>query len=643
MKKRFQIPKLDFRAAFKPDSIDAEKRTVELVFSTGARVLRSSFWEGKYYEELSMEGGAVRMERLNKGAPLLDSHNARSLASQMGVVERAWIEAGEGKALVRFSKNNEAADKVWRDVVDGIIRNVSVGYVTHKFEQVEGGDSEIPVFRAVDWEPHELSLVPIPADMSSGVRSQEQETFECEFITTRNFSKGDKMTEAELKAKQEREAKEALEKRELEIAAAKKEATELAQKRSVEILSACRKAGIEDAKFAEELVASDVSLDAARAKIIDKVAERAPAINGNNPAITIQRDGVVTMKRGIENALLHRFDGSHKLEEGKDYVGMSLRELARECLQGMGVNTRGMSVNKIAELAFTRGMHSTSDFAEILANVANKTLRKAYEEAPATYQPLVREVENADFKQISRTQLGDFPAFEKIAELQEYKAGTTSEAAEKYQIETYGKKIGLSRQTIINDDMDAFTRLPFMAGVAARNLIANTVWNIFLANANMADGNALFSAAHGNLVTTGSAAIKDGLTLMRTLMKKQTGLDGQLLNILPNYLIVGAERETEAENVVSGLVVPNTVNDVNAFARTLQIISEPRLGAVPYYLSARPGMIDMIELAYLQGERGVYLETRQGFDVDGMEMKARLDFAAKAIDWRGLVKNNGVA
>lgn len=635
--KKVALPKFDFRAQFSPGSVDKEKRTAELVWSTGARVLRSSFWDGPYFEELSMDAGAIRMQRLNNGAPLLNSHNARDLSAQIGVVERAWIENGQGKALVRFAKDDDDAEKIWRKVQDGIVRNVSVGYVTHRFEQVEGGDETTPVFRAVDWEPMELSLVPIPADAGAGVRGAELEKFECVF-ETRNFKKeGDKMDAAALKAKQEAEKREAEE--------AQKAAVEATQKRATEILASVRKAGL-DLSFAEELIGDEkISLDAARAKIIDKVEEKQKeisAIDSRNPTVTIVTAEVDTMKRGMESALLHRFDSKkYKLEgNAREFVGMSLRELAKETLEKRGIKTRGLSVSEIA----TRAFHTTSDFPEILANVANKSLRDGYEEAPATYAPIVREVEVADFKQISRTQLGDYPELEKVGESGEFKRGTVSEAAEKYQVETYGKVVAVSRQVIVNDDMAAFTRLPMMAGIAARNKISNLVWEIITSNPLMGDGIALFQlAAHKNL-QAGAAAIKDGLSAMRSAMKHQTGLDGQLLNIMPRYLIIGTERETEAEALVSSLVIPSTVAEGAPlpFARTLQVISEPRLGAAPYYLAASTGQIDVIELAYLQGQRGVFLETRMGFDVDGMELKARLDFGVKAIDFRGLQKNPGV-
>ena len=92
---------------------------------------------------------------------------------------------------------------------------------------------------------------------------------------------------------------------------------------------------------------------------------------------------------------------------------------------------------------------------------------------------------------------------------------------------------------------------------------------------------------------------------------------------------------------------PKAADVVPSSIRSLAVIAEPRLdpasGAVPWFLVASPAAIDTIEYAYLEGQEGVALETRMGFDVDGVEVRARLDFGAKAIDWRGLYKNPGVA
>ena len=134
---------------------------------------------------------------------------------------------------------------------------------------------------------------------------------------------------------------------------------------------------------------------------------------------------------------------------------------------------------------------SESDFPNILANVANKTLRTAYEAAPRTFQPFCRQVTASDFKAMSRVQLGEAPALDKVNEGGEYKRGPLGEGKESYRVETYGKIIAISRQVLVNDDLNAFTRIPQLFGVAAANLESDVVWGIITANPNMGDGLAL--------------------------------------------------------------------------------------------------------------------------------------------------------
>ena len=119
---------LTTRAVFVPETVDNDERTIDVVWTTGARVARSGI-DGPYYEELSMKPKDIRMDRLNLGAPLLNSHSAADLSDVIGVVERAWIdeEKNEGRATVRFSKR-EAVNDIFQDVSDGLLRNISVGY-----------------------------------------------------------------------------------------------------------------------------------------------------------------------------------------------------------------------------------------------------------------------------------------------------------------------------------------------------------------------------------------------------------------------------------------------------------------------------------------------------------------------------------
>jgi hypothetical protein len=168
-------------AAIAPASIDTERRTVELIWSTGAAVKRQDWVTGRtFIEELSMDQSHVRLGRLNGGAPLLNSHSQWRLEAVLGVVERAWLDGGEGHAVVRFSSRADV-DAVWNDVRDGIIRNVSVGYKVHRFQETSKPGAAVPTFLAVDWEPEEISLVSVGADAGAGVRAEGNGPCEVEF------------------------------------------------------------------------------------------------------------------------------------------------------------------------------------------------------------------------------------------------------------------------------------------------------------------------------------------------------------------------------------------------------------------------------------------------------------------------------
>jgi hypothetical protein len=305
-----------------------------------------------------------------------------------------------------------------------------------------------------------------------------------------------------------------------------------------------------------------------------------------------------------------------------------------------------MGKMELASAAFQhRGYHSTSDFPSILANVANKTLRMAYETTPRSFGLWARRATIADFKPVQRTQLGGAPSLEKVLESGEIQYGTMGEAKETYALASYAKIISITRQTLINDDLDAFSRIPAAFGAAAADLESDIVYAILTGNPAMADGTTLFHADHGNLAGTAAAITEDSLAAAYLSMGAQTGLEGRLIRATPRYLIVppGA-RTVQARKQVTA-TTPASTADVNTFAGQLEVVTEPRLipasGAAPWFLATDPARIDTIEYAYLDGQEGLFTETRTGFEVDGLEVKARHDFAAAAIDHRGLFKNAG--
>ena len=425
----------------------------------------------------------------------------------------------------------------------------------------------------------------------------------------------------------------------------RKQAVKAEKERQAGIRHAVRAAGLEDA-FANELIEKDVELDAARAQVIDKLAE----VDKTQPTVQVinEPNKPELRKEGMTNALLHRVNPKiHTLtDQGKEYRHMSLIDMAREALESIGVKTRGMSKPEIAQHALLmRSYHAASDFPEILADAVNKTLRASYDEAPATFMPFTRSTQVADFKEISRTSLGDAPALEELGENSEIKRGSIGEEAEKYYVKDYAKMIGISRKVIINDDLNAFGRLPEKFGRAARDLESNLAWGVITANAAMADGTALFHADHGNLAGAGAVPSDTTLAAGRQAMRDQLGINGAILNIWPFYIAVPTSLETTVEKLLTQ-IQPNQASAVNPFApggRTpLQAIVEPRLTGGAWYLFTELSKTDMLEMAFLEGQgMAPQIDSKEGWDILGLEIRVLHTVGVKAIDWRGMYKNPG--
>lgn len=146
-------------------TVNVEARTATMAFAS--EVPYERYWG---IEILDCTAGSMRQSRLRSGANLLCDHDSKDV---VGVVESVEIGADRvARAVVRFGKS-ERAEEVFQDVVDGIRRNVSVGYMIHKAQLVETKDG-LETYRVTDWEPFEVSLVSVPADASVGVgRSAE--------------------------------------------------------------------------------------------------------------------------------------------------------------------------------------------------------------------------------------------------------------------------------------------------------------------------------------------------------------------------------------------------------------------------------------------------------------------------------------
>ena len=413
--------------------------------------------------------------------------------------------------------------------------------------------------------------------------------------------------------------------------------------RGLEIRKAVKTAGL-DEKLSEQLINDNVKLDDARALVIERMAEKNQLNKTNNHKVEVSDvDNKSLRLEAASNALLHRSSGGivELKDDAREFRGMSLTRMAESVLESQGVSCKGMTQVEIAE----RALHSTSDFVEILANVANKSLRAGYDSQEQTFSSFTRDVFVNDFKEISRTQLSDAPKLEKVNENGEFKHGQMSEAAEKYRVESFGKIVGITRQTLVNDDLDAFSRLPGLFGQSAKDLETELIYKELASNPIMADGNALFSVAHGNIATAGDVGAIDVAKVAagRLAMRLQKGLTDKLIKVRPENFLVPAALETAAEQFL-GPITPTQDSNVNPFKSKLGLISEAELdaySATAWYMMAIKSRIDMFELARLTGQDGPSLSSKVGFEIDGVKFKVAYDLGVKAIDWRGMYLNPG--
>ncbi len=658
-KNTVQMPMEQLRAPI--SDVDAKARTFTVQWLSGERVKRYDWMSGQsYWLEFSKADGAARLSRFASGrAPVLNAHSQWDLMSVLGVVEGAEYKKGIGTSRVRLSGRDDVKGIV-QDVADGIISNASIGVSIFKKEILppDAKSEGLAIHLATDFEPFELSFVPVGADSGAGVVAdhrqhlQSQRTFPCEILERvapespadpANQTKEPSMkTEQELAA--EEAAKKEHERKEAQEAAAAAAKAERARLQLIDDL--CKRHGLQE-NLRSALINGDDTPDQIRAKVLETLSEqteRAPVRGASHADVHIIGDDRLQMRTHMVEALLHRVAPAAvpQLSDGaRQYRGMSLLRLAEEVLTVEGVKCRGKSPMEIAQLS----MLSTSDFPNILADVANKRLRQAYADAVPSYTRWARRAANApDFKNINVTQLSAAPDLKKVLEGAEYTYGALSDGKEVYAVITYGRIITLTRQAIINDDLNAFDRLPRAFAGSARRLENYLVYQQLLSNPNLSDGVALFHATHGNLPAA-AAISATSLGLARALMRKQTGKQAEKLNLAPRWLLAGPDKEQEAYQYTSSQFVPAKSADVNEFragGRTaLEPVIDNEIDGTKWFLAADNSDVDTVEYCYLEGSEGVYLESVMGFKIDGVDLKARLDFAAKVIDHRGLVYNSG--
>jgi hypothetical protein len=645
-------PRLEAR--FAPSTFDADQRTVELTWSTGARVRRTDWRSGQpYIEELAMDDASVDLARLQSGAPLLNTHSQYDLNDVIGVVERAWIMRGEGRALVRFSARDEVAP-ILQDVRDGILRNVSVGYqvAADDWEERREADGTL-VRRARKWTPFEISLVPIPADASAQVRAAGVAS--AAEGTNALRREGESMTDTPVvAAEQAREVTTAPVPADLnEVRAAERariasldEPARMARSRGLDeqqvtaMVARARDGGHDARWLGNELFGAIVATDQSRGTPAPTAVSQFGR-SYEDPAVIVEAMATAIAARHMPAVAARAGEG-----QWRNFAGLRPSDMLLELAQARGERVGPRDRERLIARAF----HTSSDFPLLLANAGNKMLEAGYAVAAPSYRRFFARKRFNDFKAHSFLTAGDFPALAALREGGEITRGTISEKREQITPGTFARGVSVTRQMLVNDDLGAFADFGTMIGRRIadwENATAYAVVNTASGDGpTLSEGNAaVFGTAAGRVNKAGSGTTVTSLALGAGFngMKSQTSLDGLRLNIEPRFLVCSVIQEFVAAQFASSSVVPSAATSVNPFAARFEVISDANIPNNRWYLFADPAAAPVYVYGYVGDNEVPTVRVGQPMGVDGTVVEVVHDFAVGAIDYRGGWFNPGAA
>lgn len=609
------------------DHVDTDSRTVELSFSSETPYGR---WFGD--EILCHDEECINLERFNNGlGTVLFNHDRDAV---VGHIEKVWLEDNRGKALVRFD-SDEQSETIFQKVQSGTLQGVSVGYAINRYEVLEDEDTKStngrfsgPAYVVTDWEPLEISIVSVPADPTVGV-GRSAEEIHTSIDTQEDNTRMDQEKNLEVQEVKSAPVETGLTQADLQ------KAMEQERKRTSEITAMFRDFDVEGA---DEAIVLGKSIEEAREMVMDQLRARNKGVSitmgeAESDKFRAAAQDAVLMAAGIPVA--DAAPGANELR------GYSMIELARESLQRENVKANFGDNMELARQA----INSTSTFPAIMSNLANKSVMTGFNEAETTFQIWAGKGSNRDFKEAARVALSEAGNLELVPEGGQFQQDFLGEASARTKVATYGKLFSLTRQAIINDDLGLFSKIATKYGSAAKRLVNKMVYAQLTGNVKMQDDVALFDSKHGNVAGTAEALSVQAIAKAITAMRRQKGITGDAtLNITPKYLVVPPELEMTAYQIVNSTAAVDGVNSgvVNPYKGRFVVVADAELtDPTAWYLVADATQHDTIEVTYLNGVETPRLETRQGFDVDGIEYKVAFDCGVSALDFRGLYKNAG--
>lgn len=619
---------------YTPQSFREADDSVEFTLSTEQPALIFDFDRWCLVNEIIMSDGVIIPD--NKQIPLIDSHDRGTVKNILGSVRDFKIEDDKVIGRLYFSKSKDAQEALLK-VREGHLDSGSVGYRQEETVYIPDGEIFVKngkeyngeLYLTTKWALQEFSLVAIGADSGAKARNENVQVSEraardaAEKITEEKSMPAEIKERAEGTVTTDNPAKDGI-----------KEVTI----RSAKISELCAKHGCADK--AAEFIRSGASVEQVQDAILDTIQARTVPLSTASRVEVGTEDIEKKRAAAVDGILIRSGIKLAKPAPGaKDYSTLSFENIARNCLRASNVDTSYMGREEIMKRAL-----STSDFPNILANVANKSVMQGYQAGQQTYRIWAKTGMLPDFKTASRVALGDAPEMLLNESGEEVQQGVIGDRGESITLKTYARKLVITRQALINDDAGLFNRMFFAFGQRAANQIEAAAYGVLIDNENLADGVKLFHSDHYNLEGASKGIVDSTkLSIAMAAIGKQKSDGGMALSLMGRYILGGFE------NLVAASILCNSTTDATATSNA-DFNPYRNMGLVPVISGHIPGKkwflvadnIDTVEVAFLNGKD---TPTIEAIDNDGSILGrtylAYIDYAAKALDYRGMFCNPG--
>ena len=676
--RREELEKKSVRAArlSPPETLDEEARTVDCVIATERPVIRFDWEEWEYYEEVLLAAGCD-LSGVKDGIPFIDGHRwDGGVSATLGTTVDLRID-GDKVIGTRVFANTRAGKEAFSLIKDGHLRKQSIGYRIDSLQKIKPGESTVingkevkndgkrMIAYAVKWTPLEDSAVIVPADIGTGVKSDEgnKQTRDIDIsLNTDNSNFEDQVAQQKKgvdmtknKDKTTIEASASVEPAQAEDGRMAIDAVLTAEReRTAEINALCDQFNIgKDAR--DGFVADGKSIVDVRKAILSELASRTAA----EPAppvgrVSVEKDHMDAVIPAMRDAILMQGDAVRRdaaADGATEFIGMSAREFAAEFLEQRGERVRrGTSDHELMQR-----LMMTTDFPLLLEDAAVRGVQFSLQEAEETYKQWADTSGTlSDLKPHTVARLTEFMELEETKEGEESKYDVIGETGQTVKLTKYTKMLAFTEETMINDSLGEFAQGVRDMGKTVARLEGDLCYDWLISPPDIA-GTSFFNSAHGNLAGTSAAMTEATIGAGITAMTLQMDVDGKKpVSIRPRYLITPVATVLAAKKILMSQVFAdgstaatqyNTIRDMG-----LQLVSDHRIdayfapliaggGKYPWFLLGAKGMT--VKLFYLKNQREPVISRWIEHSRDAITVRIKHRVASHGMAYQAFYKNVG--